>query len=168
MGHVDALIRCHSVLIFEANTFEQVLAIKQHQDAEITKIREKLQQSEDKFFELRDGLVYRKYKNETILFYVPESMITNVIRTFHDDLGHVGFDKVVQKITTVYWFPKLRERVKEHIANSLKCIEFSPKRSKKEGYLHSISKNNVPFDTIHIDHYGPLEKTRKGYKHIFL
>ena len=151
MGHVDALSRCHGVLILEANTFEKVLAIKQDQDAEITKIREKLQQSEDKFFELR----------------VPESIITNVIRTCHDDLGHVGFDKVVQKITTVYWFPKLRERVKEHIANCLKCIEFSPKRGKKEVYLHSISKNNVPFDTIHIDHYGPLEKTGKGYKHIF-
>jgi len=38
---------------------------------------------------------------------------------------------------------------------------------KKEGHLHNIPKGNLPFQTIHIDHYGPLEKSGKGYKYIF-
>ncbi|KAL4119849.1 hypothetical protein QTP88_012613 [Uroleucon formosanum] len=42
MGHVDALSRCHNILILEANTFEQILAIKQGIDE-----RDNLEQSTD-------------------------------------------------------------------------------------------------------------------------
>ena len=42
MHHVDALSRCHSVLV-KANTFEQVLAIKQNQDEKITGIKKELE-----------------------------------------------------------------------------------------------------------------------------
>lgn len=167
MGHVDALSRCHSILILEANTFERVLTIRQNQDPEIVSIREKLERAEDKFYELRDGLVYRKCKNGKVIFFVPQSLVYNVIRTCHDDLGHIGVDKVVDKLMSVYWFPSLRQKVKLYIENCLKCIEFSPKSGKVEGYLHSIPKKSVPFDTIHVDHYGPLEKTKKGNKYVF-
>lgn len=167
MSHVDALSRCHSVLVIESNTFDQTLAICQNRDAEISKIRSALEHAEDKFFELRDGLVYRKNKNKELLFYVPLSMENNVIRTCHDDLGHSGCDKVVNNISKLYWFPKLREKVKEYIANCLRCIEFSPLSGKQEGFLHSIDKDKLPFQTIHIDHLGPLEKTSKGYKYLF-
>lgn len=89
MKHVDALSRCNSVLILEGNSFEQVLALKQGQDEEINAIRERLEKGEDRSFELRDGLVYKKVKNDKLLFYVPFRMEGNVIRTCHDDLGHV-------------------------------------------------------------------------------
>ena len=93
-------------------------------------------------------------------------MTNNGIRTCQDDLGHIGLEKVVEKLMTVYWFPKLRKQVKDYIANYLKCIEFSPKNGKSEGYLNSIPKNKIPFDTIHIDHLGRLEKTDHGNKYI--
>lgn len=105
MNHVDALSRCHSVFILESNSSERTLSIQQDRDSEIIKVREKLERSEDKFFELRDGLVYRKDKNNKLLFYVALSMESNVIRTCHDNMGHVGVDKVVDNISKVYWFP---------------------------------------------------------------
>lgn len=168
MSHVDALSRCHSVLVIEANTFDQTLAICQNRDVEINKIRDTLEHAESKLFELRDGLVYWKNKNKELLFYVPQSMENNVIRTCHDELGHVGYDKVVNNLLKIYWFPKLREKVKEYIANCLRCIEFSPLSGKPEGFLHNIDKEKLPFQTLHIDHLGPLEKTKKGYKHLFV
>lgn len=45
--------------------------------------------------------------------------------------------------------------------------KFSLPSGKPEGYFHTILKGNLPFQTYHIDHYGPLEKTGKGYKYIF-
>lgn len=33
--------------------------------------------------------------------------------------------------------------------------------------MHNIPKGNLPFNVIHIDHYGPLPLTRGKYKHIF-
>lgn len=166
MNHVDALSRCHSILTLEANSFERTLSIQQDRDVDIVNIRNKLEKSEDKFFELRDGLVYRKDKEKKLLFYVPTSMESNVIRTCHDDIGHVGLDKVIGNIRRIYWFPQMREKVKCYISNCLRCIEFSPSSGKKEGKLHSIPKENLPFRTIHVDHCGPFEKTSRGYKYI--
>lgn len=112
-------------------------------------------------------MVYRKVKGNKLLFYVPECLENNVIRTCHDDIGHVGIKKVIENILRVYWFPKLFEKIKKYIANCLKCIEFSPVSGKPEGYLYPIPKEKLPFHTIHIDHLGPLEKVERGFKHIF-
>lgn len=143
MSHVDALSRCHSVLVLEGSTFERTLSICQDRDEEIVNIRDELEKGDIKYYELRDDLVYRKYKNKKLLFYVPRTMENNVIRTCHDDLGHVGVDKVVDNITKIYWFPRMRDKIKEYISNCLRCIEFSPPNGRAEGYLHSIPRRRA-------------------------
>lgn len=168
MRHVDALSRCHNILVLEENSFEQVLSVKQLLDPEIAQIKEKLQNTQLPYYELRDGLVYRKTDKNNLLFYVPGSMVSNVIRTCHDNFGHVGTEKTCEIIKRTYWFPQMHKTVKEYINNCLKCTTFSPKYGKSEGELHNIPKGKVPFETIHIDHYGPLEKCRNGDKYIFL
>lgn len=95
-------------------------------------------------------------------------MITHVIRLYHDNYAHVGVEKTCELILRTYWFPNLRDKVKDYIANCLKCVVYSPKCGIPEGKLHSIPKGSVPFDTCHIDHYGPLEKCRNQDKYIFL
>lgn len=169
MRHVDALSRCHNILILEDNSFEQVLSIKQQTDPEILELRNKLETVQLPSFELRNGLVYRKSKKkDSLLFFVPKSMVHNVIRIYHDNVGHVGIDKTCELVQRTYWFPNLRDTVKNYISNCLKCIAFSPNYGKVEGELHSIPKGNVPFDTFHIDHYGPLEKCKNNDRYIFL
>ena len=124
MNHVDALSRC--IHVKEENTFEKTLSICQDRDEEICTIRDDLEKAELKLYELRDGLVYRKSKHKRLLLYVPETMENNIIRTCHDDLGHVGVDKVVYNISKIYWFLRMREKIKEYVANCLRCVEFSP------------------------------------------
>lgn len=58
------------------------------------------------------------------------------------------------------------ERKSKKITYCFRCIEFSPPSGKKEGELHSIPKEKLPFQTIHIDNCGPFEKTSRGYKYI--
>lgn len=129
--------------------------------------RIKLQNSDKPFYELRNGLVYRTV-GKKLQFYVPNELIDNVIRTCHDNMGHVGVEKVVELIQNSYWFPSIKEKVKLYISKCLKCLSFSPNSDKTEGFLHSIPKGNLPFNTIHIDHLGPFEKAPRGYKYIFL
>ncbi|CAK9799271.1 Transposon Ty3-I Gag-Pol polyprotein [Anthophora plagiata] len=146
----------------EGNTFEQTLSICQDKDPEIRKIRDELEKTELKHFELRNGLVYRKDRSKKLLFYVPRSMEDKVIRTCHDDLGHVGQDKIINNIVKLYWFPDLRGKIREYISNCLRCIEFSLPNGKQEGYLYNIDKGKVPFHILHIDHLGPLEKREEA------
>lgn len=167
MQHVDAFSRCHAILILEPNTFEQILAIRQNTDDNIVKLRDKLQTGDGKFYELRNGLVYRK-ENKHVRFYVPESMETNVIRSCHDDMAHVGLSKVIENISRIYWFPGMKVKVRQYIDNCLKCIEFSSPSGKKEGLLFNIPKGDKPFVAIHIDHLCPLEKTGTRSKYIFV
>lgn len=44
----------------------------------------------------------------------------------------------------------------------------SRKQGKQEGLLNSINKSDVPLETLHADFLGPLSRTAKGYKHIFV
>lgn len=99
--------------------------------------------------------------------YLPKSMESNVIRSCHDELGHVGTDKCAQAIMENYWFPDMRNKIKIYISNCLKCVVYSPDSGKKEGYLHNIPKGDKPFNVLHLDHLGPLEKSKqKGNKYI--
>ncbi|XP_063994904.1 uncharacterized protein LOC135172646 [Diachasmimorpha longicaudata] len=127
MRHVDALSRKSAVIM----------------DPSIVEIRDGLECREHKFYELRNGLVYRK-KNEKLLFYVPQQMEANVIFKYHDEMGNMAKEKTCGA----------------HIKNCLKCISFSPSSGKCEGYLHIVPKGNVPFATIHVDHVGPIDRNR--------
>lgn len=166
MMHVDALSR--QVLIIEDNSLDRNLALRQDNDDTIKDIRVRLETSEDKYYEMRNGLVYRKLEDR-ILFYVPCCMEQSILHAYHNEMGHVGPEKTMQNILATYWFPRMKSKVQAHVSACLKCIAYSPKSGKPEGTLHSIPKGREPFDTIHIDHLGPLSKSssvRKRY--IFL
>lgn len=157
MSYVDCLSRYYSILVIEDNTLEFNLAISQSQDPEIKNLQSKLESAEDKWFEMRNGIIYRKREGK-LLFVVPSSMESHILYKYHDELGHTGVDKVCEMISKNYWFPKLRSKVETHIANCLKCIAYSPKYGKKEGLLQAIPQEHQPFEKLHVDHFGPVEQ----------
>ena len=156
MLHADGLSRMHGILVIEDNSFELNLSLCQSQDPYIKELRDSLEKTEHKFFELRNGLVYRK-RNENLLFYVPSSMEANILFKYHDEMGHVGVEKVIETLKSSYWFPNMKEKIVNHVRNCLKCIAFSPTTGKIERKLHCERKSPVPFETIHIDHAGPMD-----------
>lgn len=167
MSHVDALSRNTNILVISDDPFEIALASAQQNDAIIKDIVSKLEKSESSLYELNNGLVYRKNK-DNLLFYVPGNMESRIIQTHHDNLCHVGTAKCYEYLRKSYWFPDMKNKIKAHIATCLKCIYYSPISGKVEGRLHNIPKGEAPFDTLHIDHYGPLPTTMNKKKHIFL
>ncbi|XP_076236379.1 uncharacterized protein LOC143180500 [Calliopsis andreniformis] len=138
--HCDASThgRNHNILVIAENAFERNLTILQDLDPEICNIREKLEQNEDKFYELNNGLV-----------------------------GHQGISKTIEYLTRVYWFPKMKEKVHKYILNCLKCITYATTSNRVESKLHCPSVGNLPFKCLHIDHYGPLEKLSHRQKYLF-
>ena len=54
------------------------------------------------------------------------------MRASHDDLGHLGSAKVIEDIFKVYWFPDMKQKVKNYIFNCLKCVEFASACGKSE------------------------------------
>lgn len=167
MKHVDALSRSCSVLVIEDNSFEFNLSICQNKDPKINLIRNDLEKQENSMYEMRNGVVFRK-KNDKLMFYVPENMEHSVIYKYHDEMGHMATEKIYGTIAQNYWFPKMKEKISEHVKNCLKCISFSPPSRKVEGYLNNCPKGNVPFSTVHIDHFGSVNKQNAKKNYIFI
>lgn len=111
--------------------------------------------------------MYRK-KDNRLLFYVPEGMENEVIYKYHNELGHLGPEKTRSGLSQSYWFPEMKEKIERHVRNCFKCIAYSTRTGKVEGYVHSIPKGNVPFETLHIDHYGPVDKRHPSKRYVFL
>ncbi|XP_055614488.1 uncharacterized protein LOC129760836 [Uranotaenia lowii] len=59
-------------------------------------------------------------------------------------------------------------KTKGQIECCVKCILAERKRGKPEGLLSPISKGEVPFETYHVDHLGPMDVIEKQYKYHFV
>lgn len=161
MPHVDSLSRNFDINIIAENTLEEKLAVAQGKDEKLKRLMETLEKKEDPFFEMRNGLIYRKTKSD-VLFVVPDTMINSVLKACHDDFGHLGVEKTYEYLSRAYWFKDAKEQVKGFIENCFKCIVHSPDKGRKQGRLHNIPEMDEPFDTVHIDHCGPFEISGKN------
>lgn len=166
MGHVDALSRNHPVAFIDIDDADSQLQITQNRDAEIVRVRDLLEAGTCDPFALCNGLVYRKDSDDRLLLYVPQEMEENVIRLTHEGFAHCGITKSVEQLRLRYWFPKMKAKVEQFIRNCLRCIMHSGPARANERNLHNIPKASVPFDTVHIDHYGPLPSVSSKRKHI--
>jgi Integrase zinc binding domain/Integrase core domain len=114
---------------------------------------------------LKENRVMRKV-NDTLKFVVPGRVKWRILKTFHDDMGHQGVEKVLRGMSEQLWFPKMRKYSRQYIDSCIDCAYYKLKCGKKEGRLNPIDKIPIPFHTIHLDHVGPFQKSRSGNTYV--
>lgn len=169
MKHVDALSR-NLKTVSSINSYDlyHQLQITQNRDPVIKSLKSTLENSESPPYEMHDGVVYRKNRDNKLLFYVPKEMEMQLIQSIHEKVGHFGSFKCIEKLKLNYWFPGMRAKVESYVKNCIKCLVYSAPNRASEQTLHSIPKKALPFDTIHIDHFGPLPSVKSKQKHILV
>lgn len=120
-----------------------------------------------KTYTLREGRIYR-ITGKRRQWVVPKGMIGQVVRAAHDELGHFAVEKTLHRLCKDYWFSNMKDYVPKYIACCVRCICSKKSSDKKEFLLHPIENTPTPFHTLHIDHLGPLPKTRKGNLHFLV
>lgn len=178
MSHVDALSR-NSKLPADSDesTFVSIYTIEkpnwlltlQIADPEISRIHNILKPEGNleckdirQNYVIKNHAVYRKV-DDRLCLVVPRSARWQICRGNHDDIGHLGFAKTLERIQQDYWFPKLRKFVKKYVSACLECAYNKDASSRqKSGHLYPIEKINIPFHTIHIDHLGPFVRSKDG------
>lgn len=185
MKHIDALSRnpdnTKQVHDGDTEATEVILHIEpadwilagQLTDDKITAIQQVLakppvEESEKiiyKNYALRDGRVYR-ITARGLQWVVPRGMRHQVVRAAHDDLGHFGAEKTLQRLCEHYWFPRMRRYVDKYIACYISCLYNKRITGKREGYLHPPKITAEPIHTVHVDHLGPFPRSRKGNVYI--
>lgn len=169
MGHVDALSRCHPVVAtVSTEEIDLHLQATPSRDAVISELCRRLEKEPVENFELCNGLVYRKLSDTRSALYVPSEMEDNVIRLVHEKVCHLSVDMCYDQIRLHYWFPSMHRKVVSFVQNCIRCIMHTPPTRVNQRHLHSIPKEPVPFDTLHIDHLGPLSQIQNKNKHILV
>lgn len=135
MAHVDALSR--QILYLEAMPLERELEYRQLQDTKLKEIANELEFRDDDKFELIEGLIYRNVDRSQ--FVLSESMINNVIRIYHDDMAHCGFERTFKAIQETYWFPSMRKKIVDYLDNCLTCLLANSSTNANEGEMQIVA-----------------------------
>lgn len=93
-------------------------------------------------------------------------MEKNVIHLGHEMGGHQALEQTKSYLLRHYWMPRFSEKIQQHIDNCLECIMCASLVRIAEKSLHMIPKAPTPFDTVHIDHFGPLPSITSKRKYI--
>ncbi|XP_018357329.1 PREDICTED: uncharacterized protein LOC108757418 [Trachymyrmex cornetzi] len=163
MTHVDALSRYPVMTVFNHDVTPKIKRA-QEADKNIQIIKQRLEEASYEGYHVLNSVVYKQEKGYNLLM-IPKSLQDEIIRRAHEQ-GHFAAKRTEEKLKQEYYIPDLRTKVEKCITNCIKCILVNKKPGKKEGFLHPLTKEDVPLHTYHIDHLGPLESTNKNYKHI--
>lgn len=103
--------------------------------------------------------------------WLPRRMIPQFLQAVHDDPyqgGHFSVDKMMSKIRTRFWWPKMRHTLQRYVNACEQCQAFNIVREKPPGFLHPIPPASVPFSVIGMDFCGPLPESSQGNKYILV
>lgn len=168
MTHVDALSRIAMTGAIETdeNDLDKMIQMMQRRDENIESIQKYLGTNTMPNYLFEDGMVFKVGPYGKKQLMVPKNLENNM-RLVHEKYGHFGVEKCANQIQKHYWFPNMREKLDRFIRNCLKCIYYSTSPRKNERQLYNIQKKPIPFDTVHIDHFGPLPSLNSRHKHVF-
>lgn len=91
--------------------------------------------------------------------YVPVAARLLVMRLFHDESSHLGWDKCIAKMREDLFWPKMGQCLKKYIRNCRSCVLGKSHTGRRAGLWQHGEKPDDILHTWHIDHAGPLVKS---------
>lgn len=125
-------------------------------------------------YEVIDGVLMRiwggaKGKAARCLLVVPESMREQMIKGFHDDLGHYAADRTVARMRERFWWPHMWRDTAQWVASCETC-QRRARPTKDFGLLKPTVRDPEGRDGSHwyFDLAGPLPASEGGYSYLLV
>uniref|UniRef100_A0A672GGI4 Gypsy retrotransposon integrase-like protein 1 n=1 Tax=Salarias fasciatus TaxID=181472 RepID=A0A672GGI4_SALFA len=117
---------------------------------------------------IQDDLLHRKVEKEGATvnqLVLPQQYIDMVLRSLHDESGHLGVEKTLKLVRDRFYWPKMGTEVEQYIKNCGRCItrKALPQRAAP---LNQITSQG-PLDLVCID-FLSLEPDSQGYANILV
>uniref|UniRef100_A0A3B3YJ44 Gypsy retrotransposon integrase-like protein 1 n=1 Tax=Poecilia mexicana TaxID=48701 RepID=A0A3B3YJ44_9TELE len=118
---------------------------------------------------LVDGLLHRKINKppstEVLQLVLPREHVPMVLKSLHDESGHLGVEKTLELIRNRFYWPKMGSEVEQYVKTCGRCItrKALPQRAAP---LNQITSRG-PLDLVCID-FLSLEPDSKGYANILV
>jgi hypothetical protein len=117
-------------------------------------------------YSLKNGVLYKDDK-----ICVPRgSLRAAILHDTHDIpvAGHLGVRKTCGRLLQHYYWPALRDTVKEYITSCDVCQRTKVPRQKPFGLLKPLDPPQHNWQSITMDFIAPLPTTRRGHSAIFV
>ncbi|KAI3655237.1 hypothetical protein MP638_005769, partial [Amoeboaphelidium occidentale] len=88
-------------------------------------------------------------------------------KRFHDHLGHLKYDSIIDLIKRRYWWPSMDRSIKDFIARCPECqLDRSANSVHSQPPLRPLPPVALPFERWGIDFVQNLPLTKSGKRHI--
>lgn len=112
-----------------------------------------------------DGVLWRETVSRTQLV-VPESMKALIYKHLHEDMGHLGAERVLALARERFFWPRMKKEIEHHVT----CVCCCLKRKKPNRVIRTPTQSirtSAPFEMISID-FVHLEKSSSGEEYILV
>ncbi|KAI5106078.1 hypothetical protein C0J45_3775, partial [Silurus meridionalis] len=111
------------------------------------------------------GLLFRKTATRHQLV-LPKKYHALVYKELHEDMGHLGAERVMNLIRDRFYWPRMQKEVEHHITRVCSCL-----RNRRPNKITRAPLTNItttyPFQLVSID-FLHLEKCKGGYEYILV
>ena len=115
---------------------------------------------------LGEDHILRRKRGETLQLVLPYKHHRMVLKQLHDDMGHLGANRVCQLVRDRFFWPRMQQDVELYCTRVCSCLKQRRPNTTQRAPLHHLT-SSTPFELISLD-FLHLERSSGGYEYVLV